>query len=116
MRENLSKKWCLSDTVKLILFDIKSQMERQDSMLHNPLTQEEKQRNKRFFKILGLSRTPKKDRKRKGEIASKGDGLKYIFSFTHQSKKINIRSSRIRSFLSQQTFAWQGNPWSSKTK
>lgn len=90
MRENLSKKWCLSDTVKLILFDIKSQMERQDSMLHNPLTQEEKQRNKRFFKILGLSRTPKKDRKRKGEIASKGDGLKYIFSFTHQSKKSTL--------------------------
>lgn len=44
MRGNLTKKWCLSDTVKLILFDLKSQMERQDSHLrmptHNPLTQE----------------------------------------------------------------------------
>ena len=40
MRGNLSKKWCLSDTVKLILFDLKSQMERPDSMPHNPLTQE----------------------------------------------------------------------------
>lgn len=40
MRGNLSKKWCLSDTVKLILFDLKSQMERHDSIPHNPLTQE----------------------------------------------------------------------------
>ena len=71
--------------------------------------EKEKQRNKRFLKTLGLSvsrnqsvllvymplkfqinfqRIPKKDRirKRKGEIVSKGDGLKYTFSFaaTHQ--------------------------------
>ena len=75
--------------------------------------EKEKKRNKQFLKILGLSvsrnwivfswyinyfmssefkinfqRIPKKDRirKRKGEIVSKGDGLKYTFSFaaTHQ--------------------------------
>jgi len=36
----ISKEWSLSDTVQLILFEIKSQLERQDSMPNNPMTQE----------------------------------------------------------------------------
>ena len=41
MRGNLTNKWSLSDTVQLILFHLKSQMEKsQDSMPNNPLTQE----------------------------------------------------------------------------